>query len=384
MSSVARKTLIFHIGDHKTGSTSIQTAFASGRVRLENARTFFPSKLSHNWLRDHCKAYASGSRSPARKKAINIFRNLAANIRQADAEFCLISGESLENIPASVFKDIVTRFFKDAADEIRVVAYVRPHPGRITSSYTERVKTGLPNALKRNLDEFFDFTLENASFVYAPRFRAWREHFGDNFILRPMIREQLYRTSVVDDFVRHVCATTDFTILEGGNANESLLLEDLMRLKTLQRHIPKGTSPKLRLAIGWEFARIVGQMAPSGPRTKLLMHTELAEKTRAAYLEDARAIDREFFDARPLLENELDRAVAGALPEALSTRPKDHLTVSELRSLEVLSRFIAGMLENDQVEWPAFLRNKRISDVDITRASIASAGIASPGLTAAK
>lgn len=366
-----RKTLIFHIGDHKTGSTSIQTAFASGQIRVKGQEPFFPAKLSHNWLKDYCQAYAATNKPKAKAKAINIFQNLAANIRRSDAEFCLISGESLESIPAAVMKEIIDRFFADTADEIRVIAYVRPHAGRFTSGFTERVKTGLPNALKRGLDDFFSFVRDNGAFLYAPRFRAWRDNFGENFILRPMVRDQLYEGSVVEDFILHAFGTRDFAILGKANANESLSLEDLMRLKVLQSRIFAASTPQIRHAVGWEFARLIGQMPPPETRTKLRLHKSLAEQMHAAYLEDARTMDREFFDGQPLLESDLDRQVEIAPTEALSMEPADHLSASEMRSLEVMASMVDGLLGNKDVAWGPFLRANRIQDINTLRAAIA-------------
>ncbi|MDU9006558.1 hypothetical protein [Sedimentitalea todarodis] len=367
MSTTTRRTLIFHIGDHKTGSTSIQTVFAGDRVRFKSGRAYFSAKLSHNWLKEHCNAYGAENRRGAKANAEKVFRNIAADIQRANAEFCLISAESLEGVPAHVLKDIIDRFFSDTADDIRVVAYVRPHAGRFTSGFTERTKTGLPNALSSDLDRLFDIVMENGTFLYAPRFLSWRAQFGDRFILRPMIRDQLYQGSVVEDFILHAFGTKDFTVVGEAGANESLCLEDLMRLKALQSYILKSSDPRLRHAIGWEFSRVVNQMQPPETPTKLRLHKSLAEKIYAAYLDDAREMDREFFEGAPLLAGDLERTVETAIPRAQSTEPADHLSQSEMRSLEVFSRIIAGLLESEETNWPAFLRSKRIRDIKKTR-----------------
>jgi len=365
-----RKRLVFHIGDHKTGSTSVQTAFASASIRVKGQTPFFPTKLSHNWLREHCQAYAALNKPKAKAKAINTFKNLGASIRESEAEFCLISGESLEGIPAAVMKEIIDRFFAHAADEIRVIAYVRPHAGRFTSGFTERVKTGLPNALKRNLDSFFTFAYSNGAFLYAPRFQAWRDQFGTDFILRPMVRDQLYKESVVEDFILHAFDTRNFDILGKADANESLCLEDLMRLKVLQLRIFKTSTPQLRHAVGWEFARLIARMPPPETRTKLRLHKSLAKQVHSAYLEDARTMDREFFDGQPLLESDLERAVKTAPAEALSMEPADHLSATDMRSLEVMASMIDGLLRNKDVSWVPFLRANRIRDIKALRAAI--------------
>lgn len=359
------KTLIFHIGDHKTGSTSIQLAFAKRLIKLQGNSVFYPAALAMNVLEKQCIAYSNATTPQARKKAARPFQKLAAQIRETDASFTLISAEALENVPASLLRKIVDTFFADCADEIRVIAYVRPHAARITSSYSERVKIGAPLVLRNTLDEFAARKQVKGGFVYAPRFAAWREHFGGAFTLRPMIRSQLHQGDVVSDFIHHAFGGIPFTITGDSQANESLCLEDLMRLKVLQRHLKADRD--LRLKIGWEFSRLTGQLPPPHQRTKLQLHKSLAEDIRTTYLADARNMDREFFGGKPLLENELHAAVEKAIPAPQSTDPADYLSGSELRSLELMSGMIAGLLEEPSVAWPAFLHAKRERDVELAR-----------------
>lgn len=360
-----RKTLIFHIGDHKTGSTSIQLAFAQKQIKLQEHSVFYPGKLANNVLRDQCLAYGAAKTRKDREKAAQPLQKLASRVAKADANFALISAEALERVPAALLQEIINDFFSDAADEIRIFAYVRPHPGRITSTFTERTKVGAPPVLKSSLEEFAQHRKEDGENFYLPRFAAWRQHFGDAFALRPMIRSQLYRGSVVEDFVHHAFGGIPFTVASGSSANESFCLEDLMRLKVLQRHLK--TSRILRLRIGWEIYRLASQLPPPPQRTKLQLHKSLAEDIRDTYLDDAKAMDREFFGGEPLLEDELHTAVEKALDAPQSVEPADYLSASELRSLELMSGMIAGMLEEPSVNWPAFLHAKRVRDVELAR-----------------
>lgn len=61
------RRLVIHIGDHKTGSTSVQYAFAQKAVTLEGQTVFYPTKLSHNYLRKPVKALAA--EAPPKKRA---------------------------------------------------------------------------------------------------------------------------------------------------------------------------------------------------------------------------------------------------------------------------------------------------------------------------
>lgn len=357
----ANKTLIFHIGDHKTGSTSIQTAFAKGQVKLQGHRIFYPPKLNNNGLREQCTSYGSAKTSEARRKLALPFERLAKRIRNSNAEFALISAESLERVPAALLREIIETYFTDAADEIRIVSYVRPHAGKVASSFAERTKIGAKLALNSTLDTFAEDQKKDRVIMYLPRFLAWREHFGDRFILRPMIRDQLYKGDVVQDFVHHAFGGIPFHVEDADTANESLCLEDLMRLKVLQSRLK--VPRLLRLMTGWEIQRLIGHMPPPPQRTKLQLHRNLAEDIQATYLDDARAMDKAFFDGAPLMETELYAAVEKAIEAPQSTDPADHLSASELRSLNLMARLVAGLLEEKGVNWPAVLHKKRVADV---------------------
>lgn len=352
-----KKTLIIHIGDHKTGSTSIQLALAQQRVSLKGYSLFYPAKLANNVLRAQCLAYGEANTPAMRQKAAKPLRKLADRVRMSEADFVVISAEELEIVKAELFHDIVQTFFIDTADEIRIIGYVRPHAPRLLSSFAERTKIGVLRVLSRTLEEFAAVKQLDGEFIYLQRFLAWRRMFGENFLLRPMIRSELYQNSVVKDFVHHAFGGVEFEISGTGAANESLYLEDLMRLKMLQKEIRDARD--LRLKLGWEFSRLLGTLPPSPTRTKLQLHRSLAQDIHDTYMDDARAMDLMFFDGRPLMETELQRAVETARDQPQSTDPKDHFTASELRSLEIMSKLIAGLLANKDVDWPSFLHQKR-------------------------
>ncbi|CUH89365.1 hypothetical protein PH5382_03311 [Phaeobacter sp. CECT 5382] len=369
-----RKTLVFHIGDHKTGSTSIQLAFAQHRVVLQGHSLFYPAKLAMNALGGQFTAYGQAKTEQERRATAQPLEKLVQRIQQSDADFVLISAEDFEGVPVALFHEIVETFFAKVVDEIRIIGYVRPHAARIISSFAERTKIGIPTTLTNDLAGFAARRKSAKEFIYLPRFAAWRDHFADKFILRPMIRSQLHQGSVVDDFLHHAFGGIPFTVADSpsktAQANESLCLEDLMRLKVMQGHL--AVKPNIRLKVGWEFARLVSHMPPPPTRTKIQLHRSLARDIRASYMKDARSLDQAFFGGAPLMENELHDAVKTARTRPQSTAPSDYLCASELRSLELLSGMVKGLLEKEGVNWPAFLHRKRIRDVEQARISAPS------------
>ena len=364
------KTLVLHVGDHKTGSTSIQLAFAQNLVKLEGKTVFYPAPIASNVLADHCARFAEAKTAAEKEKASVPFRKLADKIRSANSDFVLISAEALEGTPPVLLQEVVDSFFADCVDEIKVIAYVRPHAGRITSSFSERLKIGSPLVLEDTLESFAKRKARNGEFIYHPRFTAWKKIFGSRFVLRPMIRSQLHQSDVLSDFIVHAFDTTDFTVRPSKNANESLGLQDLMRLKILQQTI---NGPQLlRLRLGWEFARVLSFLPTSPETTKLRPHKSLAQSIQKRYLKDAREMDRTFFDGQPLMEKELSKAVDSAIAQPQSTDPADYFSASEVHSLRLMSGIIASLLEEPEVNWPAFLHRKRIRDVKKERARHAS------------
>jgi len=351
-----RKVLVFHIGHHKTGSTSIQNAFATGRVRLQGRTVFYPANLNHNYLEGQITGAAKGKTKFADREGMPALDRLPGMIEAAEDDYALISGESFEGIDPELFHDMVTTRFAEAADAVRVLCYVRPHASRVLSTFAEQSKIG---RFRGDLDGFFDKPTLGNRLLYAPRLQGWRDRFGDAFIARPMIRSCLKGQSVLEDFVASAFDDTPCEIDPAPASNESLSLQDLVMLRYVQKHLGK-IHKGLRLGFGWEMARVIGQNPGKGPGEKLQLHRSLAERMRVFFLEDARAIDRKFFGDRGLFERALDEAVDTARPEAQSLAPRDHFSAEELRNMTIMAEMLAGMLGNDAAKWNAYFRRCRV------------------------
>ena len=150
-----RKTLIFHIGDHKTGSTSIQYAFAQKQVRLEGASVFYPAKITMNMLRRHFDAAEDGNSPKAAARAEKAFADLGTRLKAATEDYCLVSAEGFEKVPAAAFHQTLKTHWAEGDERLRVIAYVRPHAARVMSSFAERVKIGLRAVVDATPDVFF-------------------------------------------------------------------------------------------------------------------------------------------------------------------------------------------------------------------------------------
>lgn len=353
-----RKVLLFHIGDHKTGTTSVQAAFATGRVKFADHTVFYPARMDHNYLPGMFRQYfltgEMGKGQPGRPG----LAAMPAAIRDADSDFTLVSGEQFEGMRPELFQQVIDARFAGLADEIRVICYLRPHAGRILSEFTELTKVGFFSGTP---EQYHHKALEEGKFLYAPRMRDWKNVFGDAFIIRPVIRSELASGSVVDDLIRSGFGEAPYELLPGADANEALCLEDLALLRHLQDRLKRRQrGPWLRLEIGWDIAATLGAHARPGGGTKIRLHKALAEAIGDSYGQDARALDTEFFGGRPLFRSALAESVDSALPEPQSHDVESHFSATELRGLTVMAETLDGMLDGPKgLMWREFLWRKR-------------------------
>lgn len=352
----AGRMLLIHIGDHKTGSTTIQNAFAKKCVTIAGKTPCYPNRLNHNFLPseltnryDETEPENNAERAPQLTK-------LAESLTEATATQNLISGEMLERTPPALLKRFVDDYLGQTFNEIRVIAYVRPHAERLLSGYAEVTKIG---GQQTSLPEFCNRMAKSERLLYAKRFQAWRDAFGDKFILRPMIRDSLQNGSLLDDFIIHGFSSDDFSIAPFDDDNKSLDLKDLMLLKSLQSRIT-GQPKTTRHTFGREVARHLGRQAEKATGVKLRIHVELAQQIADHYDQDARAVDAAFFDGKPLLASALQSAVNKASPTMMSTAPEDHFSAHDLRHIHALGDLFNMMMNATDTNWSTVFRAARI------------------------
>ena len=379
MSAVSPRRLIVHIGHHKTGTTTIQDAFATGRVDLPGGRILYPAQMAHNYLCRHVETWLkTGEVLPGRPETPGLAA-IAALMAAGEHDHTVISAEGFESVDPAGLHRVMAEFMLPHVEEHRVICYLRPHAERVLSSFAEQMKLGLFDGTP---GQFHLRALKQKRFFYAPKMAPWRDRFGAALHVRPMLRAELAEGSILRDFlVTAFGADSPVRAQEGGAANEALCLEDLVLVRRAQQILAAsaaGADQRLRHAMGWELAlsfaaarrapepgpenRSEGISGGSSGGTRLALHRALARKIRTAYLEDAVDTDRMFFAGRPVLAPALDRMVEEAPAEAQSFEPSDHHSADALRGFEVMTQTLAAMLAHegrDGGEWARFLVERR-------------------------
>lgn len=330
--------LVFHLGDCKTGSTSIQYALANKSWQGEGLSVEYPTVVNHIPL-------AKSLTKPGEAKfQARRFGFVKRKFGSSTATHGVISAEHFEFTDPVVLRDAIHKHLPEFADRIRLIAYVRPHAERLVSTHSERVKIGVFHQPVQKLHHQLQ---KGGLLFYAPRFRMWRDVFGDQFTLRLMLRDNLHKGDVVEDFFNYLFEGADYCLKGEIEANRSLSLEDLAMLREvhlrIQHSVPQLTHPPK--VLGRNLARLFASHAPGG-ETKPRLHRALAEDVIRVYQMDAAEMDKEFFKGTPMsaaLKNTLFDA--GEKPQSLDV--KTYSSEQEIGRLHAFTDLLVRLMQAD-------------------------------------
>lgn len=245
------RKLFLHVGNYKTGTTSIQYCMQSNSdLLLSHGYYYFMLSGKSGKVHPHeIVRFVGGSHEGAR---FNDTPNLAKNINEVKVENVILSTERMSWISdASEIADFIKALSSDF--EVVVVWYLRRQDEQIVSHYQQASKGRSPaykyfgpgrSAIPANRDY-------SSYLDYDSKIRIWEGVTGiDSIIVRSFERSALYKNDAVSDFLKVIGLESDpFNIATknvslgfvqqkvGLILNERLYgeLSDLVR-----RELPKG------------------------------------------------------------------------------------------------------------------------------------------------
>lgn len=352
----SRRKLVFHIGHHKTGTTTIQYGFATGRIDVADKKILYPATMSHNYLAREFARYIESGHATESFETGPSLPEISRLLAREDYDYAVFSAEDFEGANPAEFGKVLDRFFVPNVTDHTVMCYVRPHAARILSSFAEMTKLG---ATDGSVKAFHQQIERTQRLRYTQKLGRWQTQFGTHFVARPMVRDVLKNGSLIEDFVEKAFDPgLDVSLAPGGSANESLSLEDLALLRHLQgrlAHLGKHT----RHSIGWSFLQKCGMRGPQTQATKLALDKETAELIRKTYLSDARALDAGLFAETPIMERELERAVDTAIAKPQSLALSDFLSPDAVRAIDLYADMTLELLDENQARVRDRLRQRR-------------------------
>ncbi len=335
------KELIVHLGDTKTGSTSIQKVLAQKAYEVPGRSICYPGRSNHNPL----------SRTLSRKRLFkdraDRFQDIAKVFQNRNADYGIVSAELFQAVDPGILNDAIKAYWPQFQDRMRLVAYVRPHADKFLSSFSERVKLG---AEFDSLEAFFEDQSANGTLDYTPRFEKWRRVFGSRFELRPFVRERLFQADVVQDFFHYVLGSEAFRITSRVEANSSLTVSQLAFLRDMHAHLktgagqrPKPAFKDAQNALGRLVSEHMAAQALGSGGDKLRMPEALFQRFRERYARDAAALDAAFFEGAPMSQAlEKSAAKTAGVPQSLNVEA--HFDPATIGSLRCFSQVLSALL----------------------------------------
>ncbi|WP_158971832.1 hypothetical protein [Chachezhania sediminis] len=330
--------LVFHLGDCKTGTTSLQLTLAENGWEAPGRSIAYTAKVNHIPLAKTLTV--EREKRFAKPRWTGVRRAFHAS----EAQQGVISAEHFEFVAPEALDAALKQYMPRLAKTARLIAYVRPHADRLVSTFSERVKKG---NFSGQMEDMHRRLKAQGMLYYTPRFEKWRQVFGDRFTLHPMVRDQLYKGDVVEDFFHYLFRSEDFRITRSDATNSSLSLEDLAMMREIQERIASnnpGINPAQQ-ALGWNIAPMLAGLEAT-TRTKLALHRHLAERVAETYADDAAALDAAFFEGTPM-SDALAAAAGKAIAEPQSVLASDHFSADEVRRLHAIADFLTRIMEAD-------------------------------------
>lgn len=342
--------LVLHIGDPKTGSSSIQTVLYEQRLSCQTKCLVSPREFSEAKL-------AATLHKPARRKDRAAQMKAKAQwLAEVDADIAVLSAEQFCNVEPRVLHNALSNRMPEHAEGARIIAYVRPHHGRFVSSYAQKTKCGV---ISRSPEKYHKRSLKRGFFTYFDRFSRWRDVFGERFVLRPMVRSELKSGDLTQDFFDVVLDGAQFEIDAPQRVNEALNLQQLACVRVIQTVLrEKEIDSQMRVAVGSFFGLALNDGTPKSPESAIEIHRALAEEIAQDYAEDAKRLDDMFF-AKPILQTALENAVQNAVASEQGHDLAAHTSVDKENMLVESAKTLAEALRKDGKIW----KNMRLSSI---------------------
>lgn len=328
--------LVLHIGDPKTGTTSLQQAFWTGAVRPP------PGRLTY-WR--EANAYELAQPFLKRGKSLDVYRRLADWLAGATADMALVSAERFAAVPPRKLRAALETHVPDALPGLRVIAYVRPHPGRFLASFTQRVKEGRHLG---DLDALYDRLNAAPAMNAAPRFAGWADTFP-RFTLRPFVPEALVEGDIVRDFLSLVDPGGTFARGPVPRVNEGMTVPALAGLRHLHDRLAAGG---VETAIRQSIGSAIGHHPVPAPGGKPWLPRRLAQILAHDFAADARALDARFFGAGAPMADALERAAETAPDREIDLDPAAHFDAADIARLDTLARRLIALRDGPLAVWP--------------------------------
>lgn len=302
--------VVFHIGDFKTGSTTIQAALKVAHDADSEELHYCRSGRGDRY--NHYNLIAEIKNENFIPK-LGGWQALSEELRTIGSKQAVVSCEAFQGVSPDRIKSTIENNIDTA---YTVVVYFRPHISKLVSSYSQRVKTGQTVC---SLDEFVRSSLKHGKYEYQKRATRLESLFGDTgLIVRPFVRSELTGGDVLNDFCID-CLGFKTNVLEPysvAHENVSPSHDILQVVRAYSEQLDTHTNKKLCDNVEQQlFGDLREHLEPiySNAHTKLGLKEETLQLLREEYMEDALKFDEMYCSGKSVFVDDLmdDKYLSG-------------------------------------------------------------------------
>ncbi len=200
------KRVYLHIGQTKTGSTSLQAFLHHNRAALSRLGVVYPQVPADDPhpAQHRCLVQALHSGDDALEPAICTWQFVLAQIESSAADAAVISEEMLWHLweahphrREAALDWIAERL---APFDVRIVCYLRPQHEWIESWFNQIARTVVDGSSQMGFGEFQAHAQQLGSFDYLRRTADWAARFGESRLIVRPYEPAHTPIDVIDDF----------------------------------------------------------------------------------------------------------------------------------------------------------------------------------------
>lgn len=286
---------LVHIGPHKTGTTSVQSAFHLARRELAAQGVHYAGPDRHPVIAVQA-AIESQVGSGRRGGPIDRWRSLVAEIARHRAERVVISSEWFSDADDAAIRRIVGDL--DPA-RVHVVLTVRSLDRLLPSQWQQHVAAGLTLAYEPWLDEVFGQPDSASATTFWRRHRhdrlaaRWAEVVGAERVTVVVV-DEVDRGAVLRAFERLVGLSDGALVPEPDRANRSFTAPEAELMLAVNAALGEATAdPNLRLNLGlYGVAAAVRLREPGAEEARIETPAWALERAAEAATEIVAGLER--------------------------------------------------------------------------------------------
>lgn len=316
------RRVILHLGDTKTGSTSLQHAL---RVHHLPPAWLYPGRqLNHNGLAQSLTRAAQRSQSDMK------FSRVWVEAKDKGIETVVLSAEQFQAVePTELHEKIKSHWGKV---DLELYTYLRPHAEKILAMFSERARLGR----HPQFEAYVLRVMKSGKLDYAPRVNKWKRVFGEAFRCRSYPRPVSMRQDVVSDFWSWATLPGAPETTDKQTLNVSLTVGQIALLRRVAQTVKPSPVFSSRSNYRYITARLrstkLGQDTP-----KLGFSGKMARQIAERYREDAISLARAHLVEGSLLD-QLSDGVQASLRGPADFCAETYFSAEDLRRFDVQAR----------------------------------------------